>query len=301
MNPVTETDYRARIERAIRALSEEPEAPHTLDELALIAHFSPFHFHRIYRAMVEESVLETARRLRLAPAALLLATTDSPVTEIAMDSGYEGVQTFSRAFRNLRNVSPREFRDRGMQLAQLVVGPRPIKHGGSNMQVEIVERSPIKAWTMRLRGAMTPENFKDTYTRLLQWQIDHGIADRTKEAIGAFYGDGEGVCLDREGYAMLENEGNDNAFRYYAGVIWDEPLKADGGIEVLEVPGGKYASYRLIGSYHGIPAAFQRLYGEWLPKSGYVPDDRPALEIYRNNPYDTPTNELITDLLIPLQ
>ena len=300
MKPVTETDYRARIERVIRALSDEPEAPHTLDELARIAHFSPFHFHRIYRAMVGESVVETARRLRLARAALLLATTDSPVTEIAMDSGYESVQTFSRAFRNLTSVSPREFRDRGMQLAQLVVGPRPIKRGGSNMQVEIVERGPIKAWTMRLRGAMTPESFKDVYSRLWQWQIDHGIAGRTKEAIGVFYGDGEGVGLDREGYAMLEKEGSDNAFRYYAGVIWDEPLKADGGIEVLEVPGGKYASYRLVGSYHGIPEAFQRLYGEWLPKSGYVPDDRPALEIYRNNPYDTPANDLITDLLIPL-
>ena len=154
------------------------------------------------------------------------------------------------------------------------------------MQVEIVERSPIKAWTMRLRGAMTPENFKDTYSRLWQWQIDHGIAGRTREAIGIFYGD---------------SEGGDNAFRYYAGVIWDEPLKADGGIEVLGVPGGKYASYRLIGSYHGIPVAFQRLYGEWLPKSGFVPDDRPALEIYRNNPFDTPANELITDLLIPLR
>ena len=154
------------------------------------------------------------------------------------------------------------------------------------MQVEIVERSLIKAWTMRLRGAMTPENFKDTYARLWQWQIDHGVAGRTKEAIGIFYGD---------------SAGGDSAFRYYAGVIWDEPLEADGGIELLEVPGGKYASYRLVGSYHGIPTAFQRLYGEWLPKSGFVPDDRPALEIYRNNPYDTPSNDLITDLLIPLR
>ncbi|HTR47866.1 MAG TPA: AraC family transcriptional regulator [Verrucomicrobiae bacterium] len=300
MKPVTETDYRARIERVIRALSNEPEASHTLDELARIAHFSPFHFHRIYRAMVGESVIETARRLRLARAALLLATTDSPVTEVAMDSGYESVQTFSRAFRNLTNVSPREFRDRGMQLAQLVVGLRPIKRGGSSMQVEIVERGPIKAWTMRLRGALTPENFKDTYSRLWQWQIDHGIAGRTREAIGIFYGDSEGISrgpVEGSGWGG----GGDNAFRYYAGVVWDEPLEADGGIEVLEVPGGKYASYRLIGSYHGIPAAFQRLYGEWLPKSGLVPDDRPALEIYRNNPFDTPANELITDLLIPLR
>ena len=52
MKPVTETHYRARIERVIKALSDEPEVPRSLDELARIAHFSRFHFHRIYRAMV---------------------------------------------------------------------------------------------------------------------------------------------------------------------------------------------------------------------------------------------------------
>jgi AraC family transcriptional regulator len=54
VKPVTETHYRARIERVIKALSDEPEVPRSLDELARIAHFSRFHFHRIYRAMVGE-------------------------------------------------------------------------------------------------------------------------------------------------------------------------------------------------------------------------------------------------------
>jgi transcriptional regulator GlxA family with amidase domain len=54
VKPVTEADYRAKIDRVIRTLSEDPAAPRTLDELARIARLSRFHFHRIHRAMVRE-------------------------------------------------------------------------------------------------------------------------------------------------------------------------------------------------------------------------------------------------------
>jgi AraC family transcriptional regulator len=284
MKRVTELDYRKRIERVINAISAAPAAPHRLDDLARLAHFSPFHFHRIYSAMVGESVAETARRMRLALAAHLLATTDRPVTEVAMEAGYESVQTFSRAFRSLTQVAPRTFRARRMRLSELVVGPRPINHGGTQMKVEIVERRPLNVWAFRHRGPMA--EVQKTYNRLWQWQIDHGIAGHTKEAMGICYGDGEG---------------DDDGFRYYAAIEWEEPVKSADGAERHEVPGGKYACYRLLGSYDGIPNAFGQLYGEWLPASGYVPDDRPGIEIYRNNPFDTPENELITDLLIPLK
>lgn len=65
------------------------------------------------------------------------------------------------------------------------------------------------------------------------------------------------------------------SFRYFAGVVFERPVKAEDGVEMLEVPGGKYASYRLVGPYDGIRPAFHRRYGEWLPRSGNVPDDRP--------------------------
>jgi AraC family transcriptional regulator len=74
-----------------------------------------------------------------------------------------------------------------------------------------------------------------------------------------------------------------------------------GDAERIDVPGGQYVCYRLAGSYHGIPDAFTMLYRDWFPESGFVPDDRPSLEIYRNNPFDTPESALITDLMIPIR
>ncbi len=283
MKAVTETDYRTRIDRVIKALSADPVTPRKLGELARIANFSRFHFDRIYHAMVGESVIETARRLRLTRAAHLLATTDCAVTDVAMEVGYESVQTFSRAFRAFTSISPSSFRCRRVRLAELVKGPVKRQEGGSRMQVEILERIPVRAHVFRHKGPMTAAH--ETFSRLWQWQVERGLAGTAKEAIGICYGDPQAG----------------ETFRYYAGVTFETPVAAEGGVEIHEVPGGKYANYRLIGSYDQIPAAFHRFYGEWLPGSGYVPDDRPALEIYRNNPFSTPANELITDLLVPIR
>ncbi|HUO90149.1 MAG TPA: GyrI-like domain-containing protein [Rhizomicrobium sp.] len=97
------------------------------------------------------------------------------------------------------------------------------------------------------------------------------------------------------------DEENAEALRYYAGIVWDKPIAMPGDAERLEIAGGLYVCHRLIGHHDGIPGVFENLYGEWFPASGYVPDDRPSLELYRNNPFDTPANALITDILIPVR
>lgn len=61
--PSTEQDYRRRIARVVEAILVEPGAPHTLESLAAVAHLSPYHFQRIYRALAGESVIETALTL----------------------------------------------------------------------------------------------------------------------------------------------------------------------------------------------------------------------------------------------
>ncbi len=285
MKLVTEAEYRARIDRVVRAIADDPARARSLEDLARLAHFSRFHFHRVYRAMTGESVIETVRRLRLTLAAHLLATTDAAITEIATEAGYQSVQTFSRAFSSFTTLAPRAFRERRIRLSELVKGPEKPILGGSEMKVEIVECSPMRAHVIQHHGPMTRASH--TFAKLWKWQLDHGVAGTSKEAIGIFYGD-------------VAAEGDHN-FRYFAGVVFEKPIKPADGVELLEVPGGKYASYRLVGPHDGIPPAFQQLYGEWLPRSGHVPADRPALEIYRNNPYDTPASELITDLLIPIR
>src|SRR5260221_12572412 len=120
MKPATEADYRKRIARVVAAIVAAPTAPHPLEELAAVANFSPFHFHRIYRALAGESVTATVRRVRLTQAANRLAAGVGSITEIALDVGYESPQSFARAFRDFFRVKPSQLLLHGLQVARQV-------------------------------------------------------------------------------------------------------------------------------------------------------------------------------------
>ena len=91
-----------------------------------------------------------------------------------------------------------------------------------------------------------------------------------------------------------------------------EDLRSDACIELLAdaspppdiavetLAAGRYAVYTHHGSYDGIPEAYRQLSQRWLPQSGEEMDVRPCMEIYFNSPYDTPVDELLTDLCLPL-
>ena len=69
MTPGTEASYRERILRVRLHIEAHLDESISLEELAAVACFSPYHFHRIFRALVGESVMEHVRRLRLERAA----------------------------------------------------------------------------------------------------------------------------------------------------------------------------------------------------------------------------------------
>ena len=66
-NPNT---YASRIQRVVDYLAEHLDDPLELETLARVACFSPYHFHRIYRGLLGETVNDTVRRLRLQRAAI---------------------------------------------------------------------------------------------------------------------------------------------------------------------------------------------------------------------------------------
>ena len=81
-----------------------------LEELARESYFSEYHFHRIFRAVVGEPLMEYIRRLRLERAASHLKHTRNSITHIAFDAGYQTHEAFTRAFKAAFGCSPSSFR-----------------------------------------------------------------------------------------------------------------------------------------------------------------------------------------------
>jgi len=276
MKPRTEQDYRRRIARVVEAILLDPAAPHTVESLAAVAHLSSFHFHRIYRAITGESVAMTVRRVRLARAAHQLARSADSVTSIALDVGYDSPQTFARAFRSFTGISPSEFLEQQRDLA-----PQDMDAAAA---VHVCELPSMDVLCLRHRGAIA--GIAHTYRALYRALDELPSAEAPREDVGLSYGDPQ----------------EENGFAYFAGVRRGEALPATAAapIETQRIEGGLYAAYRLVGPYALIAPSFETLFGRWLPRSGYVPDHRPALELYRSPP-GTAQSGCVTDLLIPIR
>lgn len=151
------------------------------------------------------------------------------------------------------------------------------------MKVEIVEQKPLTLHALRFDGHIG--EIGGVWRELWRLLVARGLAEKIEFAVGAAHD-----APDPQGRIV-----------YWAGALLRVPTPPTEGLEIKQIPGGRYGSHRLVGPYSGIGEAFPRLFGEWLPASGFEVDQRPALEIYRNNPYDTPEAELITDLMVPIK
>lgn len=100
-----EQNYRDRVARIVAVIVADPMAAHRFEDLARMAHFSPYHFHRVYSSIAGETVAATVRRVRLALATRLLENGAESIAQVALAVGYESPQAFTRASANLR-VSP---------------------------------------------------------------------------------------------------------------------------------------------------------------------------------------------------
>src|SRR5262249_31699680 len=85
--------------------------------------------------------------------------------------------------------------------------------------------------------------------------------------------------------------------RYDACAVVREDFQPDRSVNVASVPGGRYAVSPFRGTARDIPAAW----AAWLPASGYQPDDRPCLEVYRGRTSAEKTGIFSCDLCLPVR
>ncbi|WP_417431315.1 AraC family transcriptional regulator [Kiloniella sp.] len=84
------------------------------------------------------------------------------------------------------------------------------------------------------------------------------------------------------------------------GVVIPDVASKIGDLKVQTISAGKYAVAHFKGVYGDLNQAYDWLYGRWLPDSGHEVDDRPAIEIYHNDPAKVLEKDLLTEIRIPL-
>ena len=268
-------DYEARIARVVAYIYEHLDDPLDLNRLAEIACLSPYHWQRVYKAMRGETVAATVKRLRLSRAAARLAQTGMPVEQVGRDSGYDNVQSFTRIFKSAFGLPPAAYRLRGSHhLEDLSV---------YDVQLKTIE--PMIATTLQHQGAYL--EIGRAFDRLFGWLVSTGAIRPDVRSVAIFYDDPTSVP--------------ETQLRSRAGVVMSVPATVEPPFEHTPIAGGEYAVLRHKGPYADMKAAYDWLFGTWLPQSGREPADAPCIEEYLNNPRDTAPTELLTDICLPLR
>jgi AraC family transcriptional regulator len=276
-------EYGRRVSRAIAHLMANLDRTPSLEELAAVAAFSPYHFHRVYRALAGETPAETLARERLSRAASDLLRSSLPLDRIARRAGYGSAAAFSRAFRAAHGVPPGVYRARrgiGAPTASSTLEENAIMH-----QVTIREEPALRLAVIPHIGPYTA--IGAVFDRLTAWATSRGLVEEQTRYIGLFLDDPETVPA--------------TSLRSEAGLTVPDSVVAENDIAIRAIPAQRCAVLRFRGPYAELEGAYGWLYGTWLPASGEEPADAPPLEDYLNDPRSLPPAEWLTDIIVPLK
>ena len=269
--------YRRRINQVIDHLNNNLDRSVSLEELASVAFFSPFHFHRIFVAMMGETVNAFTNRLRNEKAARLLRFSKKPISEIAGECGFSSTATLSRLFKQYFAVSPGQYR-KGEKLknSKIRKNLQPITQYHCEMtEQELEQLFPVQIKQLpqrRIAYIRVTDAFKEVvvinaFAKLIDWSKDVDLFE--SEIIF-------GMSKDDPEVTPKEK------YRYEACVTLprDFKLNSDSPVQATILPACKYAFTKVSGDINLVAAGINYLFDKWLINSNYECETQPGLEVF---------------------
>lgn len=278
--------HRERMERVMRYMDEHANETLGLERLAGVAHLSPHHFHRVFKAYAGLNVAAYVRRRRLILAADRLASTSRSVLAIALDAGFGSHESFTRAFSALFGCTPSAYRERSRTApAHALPAPNPLPvQGGSDMEMQLTEVPRMRVACVRHVGPYS--SCQPAWDALCAW----GVRENQFGPDSVFLG----ISWDEPDATPPEE------IRYDACVTVADTVAAGDGVDIRHVGGGRHACAVHLGPFEGLEATYRQLYAAILAQEDLAIGQEPAFEIYRTDPKTTPPDKLVTEIYVPL-
>jgi AraC family transcriptional regulator len=310
-------EYFLRLNRVIDYIQNHYIEDLNLATLASIACFSKFHFHRLFHAIVGETLNDFIGRIRLEKSVHKLNTDlNKSITDIAMQSGFSSSQQFSKAFKAAFGITPSHFRkdfnwkdwqntmrsagNKELQefetttdflhsryFIQQNLSLKNIINPEKELQVNIVEMQPFRVAYVRKIGPYSNETLLPSYEKLFQWANPKGLIEAGMMILGA---------MRSKPFTTPEDK-----MIFDACITLPESIKRDKSVNIQTLPGGKYAIYRCEIEYNTSARAWMNFILNWLIHSEYLPDERPLYQFHYNNAHEHPLMHEIHDLCMPIK
>lgn len=294
----TRKEYIKRINYVLDFIEKNLDANLSLKNLSPKAHYSSFHFHRIFSAITGETLNDYINRKRIERiASILLVGTNKSIKELAYYYGFNNESSFSRTFRKYYGISPTRFKSEGKDLL------RKIGIASLTMEEYICSIDKFKKWidmnaqinvqelpTLKLAGIMGIGEFENIgimFQKLMRWGEQKALLDRQNFKAITIYHDNPNVTETLK-------------VRYSACITINKKFEAEGEIRPLEIQKGSFA----IGRFEIVANDFKKAWESmcvWVIENGFSFRDSDYFEIYHNDSTNHPEQKFIVDICIPIE
>ncbi|MCF8369638.1 MAG: AraC family transcriptional regulator [Bacteroidales bacterium] len=280
-------NYKERVNKVLHYIHTHLDEKLEIDSLAEIACFSSFHFHRIMRAHLNESLMAYIVRLRMESAANLILHTNLSITDIAYKMGYDVPSSFNKAFKKRFGIAPGDFN--AMYMERIKVNYLETTKIVNKMKLEpkFKELKDKKVIYINSKGDYSGRGTEIAWEKVCAFAEKNKLFGWKTEFIGISHDDPNVTDAER--------------LRYDACVTVTKEVKPEGDVGVKTIKGGRYAMFLHKGPYTNFQKTYDFIYGIWLPESKKELRDAPCFEKYLNTPEKTKPENLKTEIYIPLK
>jgi len=282
-----------RIEKVLDYIHDHLDEAINVANLAEKSCWSRWQFQRVFGVATGLTVAQYVRELRLSKAAELLLNTQNKHIDIAILCGFESEISFSRAFKQMFQCSPREYRQRGKRIGLRT----PLKYSTPKRtwatptaftQIRIESRPAFRVmghcdW---IYGPFSKApNFIEQVPKVWQAFVEKNPSHANQLAQNPI-----GVIDTREKEDHLDE------LLYWAGY----PALDFNQENTLQVPEQEYAVIPVHGKVSALESAIEWFFFHWLPESNYCNVPGFELEVYSPN-YNPISKDSYMEYWLPIK
>lgn len=282
-------NYYTRIQKTIDYIDAHTNECITLEVLSEIAFLSKYYYHRLFSALVGESVMSYIRKQRLRRAVCQLNETSLRIIDIALDNGFESQEVFIRAFTKYFEITPAKYRKLQSKIGlsdKISILGMTSTASKSGIQPKIVAQKAILGIGMK---------FLTTYEENLKKATISQFHEVFKSKLHEIKG-----CINPQRlYGICEEDPPKDSLYHTVFSEVTSHYDVPKGMEAYHFNASRYLVFSHKGPIQEIVDTYHYIYHDWLPNSVYeLSKTGRDLQIYDQGKFDGFTVDM--DICVPI-
>ncbi len=287
-------DHSKRIDKVLNHILAHFNEDVSLEELARIANYSPFHFQKLFKQEIGQTPKQYIIKLKLETALhLMIIHQRKSLFEISIDCGFSSPAVFSRSFKNYFGISPDEMREMNPERRKMI---RQKKNKTINeIDNHLLNEKSDKNKEIKIQVK------KINSRKCIYLIAPFGDMIKIQQSFKKLFqlADVNDIPFDQNasGGILSPHQGG----YYKAFIEVERSQKIPESINCSEIKGGKYACFKVTGDLKNTLEASKYFFHDWLPESGYKIADIVGFETFSENPNVKSYEKIVREIHVPIE